>query len=91
MITFRKQGNFYSVFDDDAIILHSLFNYKIKDSRVGFPISSIDKIESKLKELHVDYKLNDTITHFDDNNYDNNIVSWVYCDNPISIDRKSVV
>lgn len=31
MIIFRKSGNFYQVFDDDAIILHSLFKYKINE------------------------------------------------------------
>lgn len=70
MIIFRKAGNFYSVFDDDATILHSLFKYKIKDGRVGFPIGSIDKVVNKLKELHIDYKLDNVNTHFDDNKYD---------------------
>ncbi len=74
MIIFRKSGNFYSVFDDDAIILHSLFNYKIKDSRVGFPVNSIDKVTEKLKELHIDYKLDDIIIHFEDNKYDNVLI-----------------
>ena len=74
MFIFRKSGNFYSVFDDDAIILHSLFKYKIKDNRVGFPISSIDKVTDKLKELHIDYKLDDIITHFEDDKYDNYLI-----------------
>lgn len=85
MIIFRKSGNFYSVFDDDAIILHSLFNYKIKDYRVGFPISSIDKVTDKLKELHVDYKLDDIITHFEDNNYENILIE---SKNKTSLDYK---
>ncbi|MBQ9181572.1 MAG: hypothetical protein IJ134_02960 [Bacilli bacterium] len=74
MIVFRKAGNFYSVFDDDATILHNLFNYKLKDSRVGFPLSSIDKVKSKLDELHIDYKLNDEIKHFEDDNYSNYLI-----------------
>ena len=82
MIIFRKSGNFYQVFDDDAIILHSLFKYKIKDYRVGFPISSIDKVLEKLKEIHVDYKMGEEETHFKDNNYiligENQIVNFQY-------------
>ena len=70
MIIFRKAGNFYSVFDDDAFILNSLFHYKIKDGRVGFPINSIDKVTNKLKELHIDFRLDNVNTHFDDNKYD---------------------
>ena len=85
MIIFRKAGNFYSVFDDDAIILHSLFKYKIKDNRVGFPINSIEKVTDKLKELHVDYKLDDMITHFEDNKYDYILVD---SKNKISLDYK---
>lgn len=70
MVVFRKAGNFYSVFDDDAIIIHALFKYKIKDGRVGFPVNSISKITDKLNELHIDYKLDNINTHFDDNKYD---------------------
>ena len=70
MIIFRKSGNFYCVFDEDAIILHSLFKYKLKDSRVGFPISSINKVIDKLNELHIDYKLDNEVTNFEDNKYD---------------------
>lgn len=85
MIVFRKAGNFYSVFDEDAIILHSLFKYKIKDNRVGFPINSIDKITSKLKELHIDYKLDNILTHFDDDNYEKYLID---CRNKTSLDYK---
>ena len=85
MIIFRKAGNFYSVYDNDAIILHSLFKYKIKDNRVGFPISTIDKVTDKLKELHVDYKLDDIITHFEDNKYENILID---SKNKISLDYK---
>lgn len=70
MIVFRKFGGFYSVYDDDAIIMHYLFNYKVKDSRVGFPINSINKIIDKLKEVHIDYKLEDDKVTFKDNQYD---------------------
>lgn len=85
MIIFRKAGNFYSVYDDDAIILHSLFKYKIKEGRVGFPLNGINKVTDRLKQLHVDYKLDDVITHFEDNKYDNVLID---SKNKISLDYK---
>lgn len=69
-IIFRKSGNFYSVFDDDATILHSLFKYKIKDSRVGFPVNSITKVTDKLNQLHINYRLDNELISFDDNMYE---------------------
>ena len=69
MIIFRILCDFYQVFDDDAIILNSLFKYKIKDFRVGFPISSLDKVLEKIKEIHIDYKIGEEETYFKDNNY----------------------
>ena len=85
MIIFRKAGNFYSVFDDDAIILHSLFGYIVKDNRAGFPINSIDKVTDKLKELHVDYKLDDAIINFEDNKYESILVD---SQNKMALDYK---
>lgn len=84
-IVFRKAGNFYSVFDDDAIILHSLFKYKIKDNRVGFPLNSIIKVTDKLKELHIDYRLDDITSHFDDNMYNYYLID---SKNKFSLDYK---
>lgn len=85
MIIFRKSGNFYQVFDDDAIILHSLFKYRIKDYRVGFPISSIDKVLEKLKEIHIDYKIGEEEIHFKDNNYNKILID---SKNKISLEYK---
>ena len=43
-VTIRKMGLFYQVFDDDALILHFLLNYKIIDSKVGFPSNALNKV-----------------------------------------------
>lgn len=85
MIIFRKSGNFYSVYDNDAIILHYLFGYKIKESRVGFPLSSIEKVVAKLDELHVNYRFQDKEMVFEDNKYDNLLIE---SKNKISLDYK---
>ena len=46
-----KYGNFYRCFDNDALMMFYLFNYKISENyHVGFPIKIIDKILIKLKE-----------------------------------------
>lgn len=37
----RKNGLFYDVFNEDVIILHYLFGYKIKDNRVSFPNNAL--------------------------------------------------
>lgn len=85
MIVFRKFGGFYSVYDNDAIILHYLFNYKIKESRVGFPVNSIDKVTNKLDELHINYQVEDEKVSFKDNKYDFYLAS---SKNKITLDYK---
>ena len=40
----RKSGLFYETFDEDAVIMHYLFNYKNIDERVAFPTNSLDKV-----------------------------------------------
>ena len=51
----RKVGGFYHAFDEDAILLFSLFHYKINNGKSGFPIGSIQKVIEKLKEQKVNY------------------------------------
>lgn len=58
-IIFRKHGGFYHVFDDDCYILYYLFDYKISNRKVGFPLASINKVISKLDELHISYEIID--------------------------------
>lgn len=56
-ILIRKSGGFYSVYDDDCYILNYFFGYKIKDDRVGFPITSINKIINILEDNHISYEI----------------------------------
>ena len=46
-------GNFYKCFDDDTLIFSYLFDYKIKDNAVGFPISTLGKIVLTLKNKNI--------------------------------------
>lgn len=51
----RKSGLFYETFDEDALIMHYLFNYKLIDERVAFPAKSLTKIINTLNEQEIDY------------------------------------
>ena len=53
----RKNGLFYDVFNEDAIILHYLFGYKIKDNRVSFPNNALAKVLNMLEEKKINYSL----------------------------------
>lgn len=55
-----KSGNFYLTFSEDAIIFNYLFNYQIKEDKVGFPINSIDKILFELREKQLNYIIIDS-------------------------------
>lgn len=73
-IVLIKVGNFYECFNNDALILNSIFNYKIKriknSFKVGFPTSGIDGATKKLKELNLSYIIvnNDDIKEYNDDN-----------------------
>lgn len=54
-IILRKCGGFYQAFDEDAHIINYFFNYKIKDHRCGFPLTSINKIINLLEEKQINY------------------------------------
>lgn len=72
-----KYGNFYETFSNDALIMNSIFNYKISKLsntfKVGFPISSLENIIEKLNEKSINYVVlnkEETINKkFDNNNY----------------------
>ena len=58
-----KQGNFYLSINDDALVLNSIFNYKVNVIsnfiKVGFPINSIDKVIQILEEKSINYIIAD--------------------------------
>ena len=57
VIKIRKSGTFYNVFDDDCYILYLLFNYNIKNYKIGFPKSALNKVINKLDELKINYEV----------------------------------
>ena len=54
-VILRKMGGFYNSFDNDAIIISYLCDYKVKNSKTGFPISAIDKVTNILDDNKVNY------------------------------------
>ncbi len=48
-----KSGNFYYTFEEDAYILKYLFNYQIRENKVGFPITAKAKVKSVLNRNNV--------------------------------------
>ena len=55
IVKIRKNGTFYHVFDEDSYILYYLFGYNIKNEKVGFPKSVLNKVINKLEENKVNY------------------------------------
>ena len=66
-----KNGSFYITFCDDALILNYLFNYKVINNKVGFPISNLDKVLSKLDSNNISYYIDDNYNNNPINNYNN--------------------
>lgn len=54
-----KSGNFYICLNKDAFIISNVMNYKIVDSKsyvkVGFPVSSLEKVISALDSKYINY------------------------------------
>ena len=47
-VKIRRQGKFYTAYEDDAYVLHAIADYKISKGRVGFPVNSLGKIQNML-------------------------------------------
>ena len=58
-IVIRKTGGFYQVFDNDALIISYLFNYKIINFKCGFPLIAINKVINTLEEKKINFIIKD--------------------------------
>ena len=56
-VKIRKSGTFYNVFDDECYILYFFFHYSIKNDKVGFPKSSLNKVINGLEEFKISYEV----------------------------------
>ena len=65
-----RVGNFYHIYDEDAIIMFYLFKYKINDNKGGFPIRSLEKVINKLIKNNINYYVDENnFKYFDNNGY----------------------
>ena len=56
-VKIRKNGTFYNVFDKDMYILYFLLNYQIKNDKIGFPKSALNKVINILEENKISYEV----------------------------------
>ena len=72
-----KFGNFYEIFDKDAVIASNILNYKlskISDTvKCGFTISSLDKVLKMLKDKQINYVVIENNNVTNKKNFENNI------------------
>lgn len=65
-----KKGGFYNVYNDDYYILYYLFDYKITNNKLGFPISIIAKVVTILENNHINYYITESEKQqYTNNNY----------------------
>lgn len=54
-IIFIKEGSFYKTFEDDAILIWHLFDYKWNRNCIAFGAQPCSKVSNKLKYLEISY------------------------------------
>ena len=69
-----KNGNFLNAYEENAIILHKLFNYKVIESdkhkyKCGFPLSQYNKVINGLQDNKISYIVYDKETIYEEKDY----------------------
>ena len=54
-VKIRRQGKFYTTYEDDAYVLHAISGYRISKGRVGFPVNSLGKVQNNLEDKKISY------------------------------------
>ncbi len=70
-IIFIKRGYFYYAFYSDSYIISYIFNYKIVDCKVSFPITNKVNVCNKLNMLNIGYVIDNDIEYGDSEIYNN--------------------
>ena len=68
-IIFIKRGCFYYCLYRDSYIISYLFNYKVINDRLSFPITNKINVCIKLNELNIGYIIDNDIVYGDSENY----------------------
>ena len=72
VVNLRKVGKFCQAYEDDAYVIHAIMGYNVSNGRIGFPISSIGKVQNKLEEYKISYQIMDRESITDSNDFKNN-------------------
>ena len=89
IVNLRRVGKFYQAYEDDAYVIHAIMGYNVSNGRIGFPINSLGKVQNKLEECKVSYKIIDKDNVTDSNDFkDNNMYDKFLDDGIISMDKK---
>lgn len=56
-VILRQVGKFVNVFDEDAVIISYLLNYKLVNDKVGFPMNALNKVINTLEEKKISYEV----------------------------------
>ena len=57
VVRLRLVGKFYQAYEDDAYVIHAIMGYKVSNGKIGFPTSSIGKVQNKLDEYKINYQI----------------------------------
>ena len=72
VVRIRKIGKFCQVYSDDAYVIHAIMGYNVSNGKIGFPITSIGKVQNKLEECKINYQIMDRDNITDCNDFKNN-------------------
>ena len=85
-----KCGNFYISLNEDAIVMNKIFNYKINETpnfmKVGFPVTSLNKVILELEKKQVNYIIVENEITFKNKNINNK-----YCDYLKNVNNYEIV
>lgn len=68
-IVFIRRGCFYYCLFRDSYIISYLFDYKVINDKLSFPINNINKVCKKLRELDIGYVVDNDIEYGDSEIY----------------------
>ena len=54
-IVLLLSGSFYVTYDMDACLFTYLLSYQVKNDKVGFPVSTLDRVVELLREKKISY------------------------------------
>ena len=56
LIFIKGSGKFYNLYNDDALIINYLLNYKIiKNNTCGFPECALNKVINEIEKVKISY------------------------------------